>query len=140
MGKFRDIVMECTNNVCGMRRVGGQRRNGSEWWNKEVGRAVVEKRRAFEEWLQRRDRVTYDRYRAQRVAVKLAVQAAKRVADRRWRERLGNDLEGNKRMFWTEVKQVRKGEQAREEMVKDVNGQILSDGVEVGRRWTEYFE
>ena len=27
----------------------------------EVGRAVAEKRRAFEEWLQRRDRLTYDR-------------------------------------------------------------------------------
>ena len=38
--KFRDIVMECTNDVCGMRRVGGQRRMGSEWWNEEVGRAV----------------------------------------------------------------------------------------------------
>ena len=34
---------------------------------------------------------------------------------------------------------MRKGEQAREEMVKDDNGQILCDGVEV-RRWAEYFE
>ena len=65
--KFRDIVMECTNDVCGMRRIGGQRRNGSEWWSEEVCRAVAEKRRAFEEWLQRRDSVTYDIYRSQRV-------------------------------------------------------------------------
>ena len=35
--KFSDMVMECTNNVCGMRCVGGQRRKGSEWWNEEVG-------------------------------------------------------------------------------------------------------
>ena len=35
---------------------------------------------------------------------------------------------------------MRKGEQAREEMVKDVNGQIMRDGVEVRRRWAEYFE
>ena len=27
---FRDIVMECNNDVFGMRRVGGQRRMGSE--------------------------------------------------------------------------------------------------------------
>ena len=33
-----------------------------------------------------------------------------------------------------EVKRVRKGEQARDEMVKDVNGQILRDGVQVRRR------
>ena len=53
---------------------------------------------------------------------------------------MGNDFEGNKKMFWKEVKRVRKGEQAREVMVKDVNGQILLDGVEVRRRWAEYFE
>ena len=35
---------------------------------------------------------------------------------------------------------MRKGEQARDEMVKDLNGQILCDGVEVRRRWAEYFE
>ena len=122
-----------------MRRVGGQRRKGSEWWNEEVGRAVAEKRRAFEEWLQRRDWSTYDRYRAQRAVVKRAVKVAKRMADLRWGERLENNFEGNKKMYWKEVKRVKKGEQARDEMVKNVNGQVLRDGVEV-RRWAEYFE
>ena len=42
--KFRNIVMECTKDVCGMRRVGGQRRKGREWWNEEVCRAVPENR------------------------------------------------------------------------------------------------
>ena len=69
-----------------------------------------------------------------------AVQAAKRMADRRWGERLGNDFEGNKTMFWNEVKQVWKGEQARDEMVQDVNGKSLPDGVEVRSGWAEYFE
>ena len=78
--KFKDIVMECTNDVCGMRHVGGQRSNWSEWWNEEVGMAVAEKRR---------HRFAYNRYRAQRVAVKLAVQAARRMVDWRWGERLG---------------------------------------------------
>ena len=66
--------------------------------------------------------------------MKLAVQAAKRMPDRRWGERLGNDFEGKKNMFWKDVKRVRKGEQAREETVMDVNGQILRDVVEVRRR------
>ena len=47
---------------------------------------------------------------------------------------MGNDFKGNKKMFWKEVKRVRKGEQAREEMVKDVNGQIVHDGIEMRRR------
>ena len=62
------------------------------------------------------------------------------MADRRRGKRLGNDFEGNKNMFLKKVQRVRKGEQAREEMVKDVNAQILRDGVEVRRRWAEYFE
>ena len=62
------------------------------------------------------------------------------MADRGWGERFGNDFEDNKKMFWKEVKRVRKGEQARDEMVKDVNGQIFRDGVETRRRWAEYFE
>ena len=76
---------------------------------------------------------------AQRVVVKQAVKAAKIMTDRRWGERFWNDFEGNRKMFWKGVKRVRKGEQAREEMVKDVNGQILRDGVEVRKRWAEYF-
>ena len=52
---------------------------------------------------------------------------------------MGNDLDGNKRMFWKEVKRARKGEQARDERVKDVNGQILREGIEV-RRWAEHFK
>ena len=43
-------------------------------------------------------------------------------------------------MFWKEVKRVRKGEQAREEMVKDVISKILHDGVEARKRKAEYFE
>ena len=35
---------------------------------------------------------------------------------------------------------MRKGEQAKDEMVNNVNGQILLDGVEARRIWAEYFE
>ena len=44
---FRDIVKECTNDACGVRPVGGQGRNRSEWWSEEVGVVVAEKRRDF---------------------------------------------------------------------------------------------
>ena len=51
--KFGDIVMECTNDVCGMRCVGGQIRKGSEWWNEgfreEIGLPITET--VHREWL-----------------------------------------------------------------------------------------
>ena len=66
--------------------------------------------------------------------MKWSVKVAKRMADWRLGEQLGNNCAGNKNMFWKEVKRVKKSEQPRDEMVKDVNGQILCDGVEVRRR------
>ena len=80
-------VMECTNDVCGMRRVGGQRRKGSEWWNEEVGWAVAEKRRALRNGFR------------EEMGLRMTVQVSKIMADRRWGERLENDFEGNKKMF-----------------------------------------
>ena len=74
------------------------------------------------------------------MVVKRAAKFAKRMANWRWGERLGNDFEGNKKIFWKEVNRVRKGKQARDEMVKDVNGQILHDDVMVRSRWAKYFE
>ena len=47
---FRDIVKECINDICGVKRVYGQRRKESERWGEEIG-VLAEKRRAFEKWL-----------------------------------------------------------------------------------------
>ena len=80
----RYIMMERTIDVCGVRRVGGQGRKGSEWWNEEVSVAVAGKRRVFEKRLPRRDMVAYDRYRKQRAVVKKAVTVAERMADWCW--------------------------------------------------------
>ena len=36
-----------------------------------------------------------------------------------------NHFKGNKNMFWRQIKQVRNGEPAKDEMVKDVDGRQL---------------
>ena len=43
-------------------------------------------------------------------------------------------------MFWKEERRVRNCEQTKDEVVKDVNGQILPDGDGVRRMWENYFE
>ena len=107
--------------ICVMRRVGGQRRKVSEWWNQEVGWAVAEKIKAFEQWLQKRDGVTYDRHQARRMVVKRAVKVEWRIDNNPLKEWRIGDGESDWgiisrviKMFWKEVKRVRKGEQARD--------------------------
>ena len=73
-----------------------------------------------EKWLWRKDYNSYDRYRAQRAVMKQAVKIAQK-----WQ--IGNGESGwgmissvIKRCFGKVVKRVKKGEHARDEMVKDV--------------------
>ena len=44
---FRDIVKECINDVHGVRREGGQRKKGSEWWSEEVWCGGGRKEKSF---------------------------------------------------------------------------------------------
>ena len=101
---------------------------------------MAENRRAFGQWLHRRDRVSNDRYREQRVVVKRAIKVVKRITGWRWGEESRNDFEDNKNMFLKDVTRVGQCEQGRDDMVKDVNGQKLRHDVEVLWRWEEYFE
>ena len=137
---FNGSVMKCAREVCGMRRVGGGRRKGSEWWNDEVSEAVAAKRGAYEEWLQRESEERYERYKDKRREVKRVVKKAKREADVRWGRQMEGNFEENRKMFWKEVKRLKNGESGREEVVKGMDGQLLVEEGAVRNRWAEYFE
>lgn len=138
---FKNAVVSCASRVCGMKRLSNRGiRKGSEWWNDEVARLVKGKKDMYKRWLQNRCRAVYESYKVLRNEVKRAVRRAKKEADCRWGEKLVEDFSTNKRMFWREVKRTRKGVDVREEKVKDENGHVLTDGVEVCERWREYFD
>ena len=138
--KFKKSVVKCAEKVCGMRKVGGGVRKGSEWWCEEVKVAVEEKKRAHGVWLQKKSEVSYERYKECKRRAMRAVRFAKARADERWGRKLTEDVQGNKRMFWKEVKKTRKGPSRKEERVKAADGRLLVEQEEVGRRWGEYFE
>ena len=137
---FKETVVKHATEVCGKRVVGRGVRKGSEWWNEEVKGAVAEKRRAFEVWLQSGEREDYERYKELRKKVKRVVRVAKREAGERFGSKMSENFERNKKMFWKDVKRVRKEECGREERVKDANGVMLVERKQVCERWVEHFE
>ena len=137
---FKETVCKSAEEVCGMRRVGGRGiRKGSEWWNEGVKEMVAEKRQFFERWLQSKRSEDWEAYKVKRRETKRSIEQAKRLANGRWGERLASNFKDNKKMFWKEVKRARKGESKKEECVKDVNGEVLSERRRVLARWGEYF-
>ena len=136
---FKDGVLRCAKEVCGMKKIGGRRRKGSEWWNDEMNQVVAEKRRAFESWLRDDNEQTRERYREKKREVKRKVREEKRRADARWGRCVAENFAENKKMFWKEVKQMRREGGKKEETVKDANGQMLTEEGAVNRRWAEHF-
>uniref|UniRef100_UPI003EBE6DD0 hypothetical protein n=1 Tax=Klebsiella pneumoniae TaxID=573 RepID=UPI003EBE6DD0 len=92
-------------------------RRGGEWWCEETRLAVREKRLAFEVWLQKKDRESYERYKEKRNLAKRIIRNAKVKSDERWGKKMTDNFQENKKMFWKEVKRVRKGTSNREERV-----------------------
>ena len=138
---FKETVCKSAVEVCGMRRVRERGiKKGSEWWNEGVKKVLTEKRQLFERWLQSKRNEDWEVYKEKRREAKRAVEQAKRVANERWGERLASDFKDSKKMFWKEVKRIRKGESKKEECVKDINGEVLSERKQVLGRWGEYFE
>ena len=78
MRRFIDILKKCAIDGRCMRRVGLQRRNGSECWSEEVGVAMPEKRSPL-----------WNCFREE-IGETGIVKVAKRMTDRRrWRGDLG---------------------------------------------------
>ena len=138
-GMLKENCVKHASEVCGKRVVGGSRRRGSEWWNEEVKVKVLEKKKAFEEWLQCDSRENYEKYQEKKAEAKRKVNEEKRRANFRWGQAFNGTFEENKKKFWKEVKRVRKGRSRMEESVKDVDGRILK-GMDVTKRWAKYFE
>ena len=138
-GLIKNSLIGNAKDVCGTRFVGGGMRKGCEWWNEEVKKKVEEKKKAWEEWLQCNSEEMYERYKEKKVEAKRKVDEEKRLADFRRGQGFDRSYEENKKKFWKEVKNVRRGKSRLEEMVKDINGQMLR-GNEVKGRWAEYFE
>ena len=76
-------------------------------------KVLTEKRQLFERWLQSKRNEDWEVYKEKRREAKRAVEQAKRLANERWGERLASDFKVSKKMFWKEVKRIRKGEGCR---------------------------
>ena len=138
--RFKTVVVGCAEEVCGTRRIGGGIRKGSEWWCEEVKVVIEEKKKAYGNWLQKKDHDSYQKYKEKNNQAKRAVERAKRRADDRWGSKLTEDFCGNKKMFWKEVKRTRREKSGKEETVKAVDGTVLTEKKAIQERWAEYFE
>ena len=112
--ELSDAVLKCATEVFVV--VDGWQgiRKRSELWNDKLRIAVLQKRKIFEQWLQKGSEQAFDVHRKERRRAKTVVREAKRDAEDRFGTKISQNFEGNRKMFWIEVKRGRKRVQGEE--------------------------
>ena len=137
--EFKSIVLRCAATVCGY-KVLGRKCKGSAWWDDEVKELVKEKRRLFEVLISNRSVTNREDYKRKNREVNGVVRQKKNAVDERDGERLSRYFRENKKLYWSEVNRKRKTREQMNMKVKNSEGILVTDAVEVKKRWSEYFE
>ena len=138
--RYREIVMEIAEEVCGKTTGRRQRERETWWWCEEVRQAIMEKREAFKRWQADRTVEKKEEYKEKTRQAKRAVAVAKEAAWQEWCREI-NSAEGRQRMFKI-AKQMREERKdvAGGIYIKDENENILVEGQDIRERWRKYFE
>merc|ERR1712002_703474 len=125
--------------VCGYKCV-GRKKKGSAWWDEEVKDLVKEKRRLFEVYLADRNDRNKEEYKRKNRQVNVAVGEKKNAVDERDGVKIRRHFRENKKLFWSDVNRKRSAIDQMTMKVRDSEGNMLTEGAKVQKRWREYFE
>ena len=88
LGDLKRMALEGGAEVCGYCKIGIGMRKGSEWQNDSMKKVVEEKKKLFEEWLQRQNGRLWERCKEKRKECWWVVNVAEREARWRWGRKL----------------------------------------------------
>lgn len=133
------IIRESGKKVLGV--ASGQMKEDKEtwWWNEEVQGSIKRKTLAKRKWYRQRDLESRREYKQMRQEAKREVAKAREEAGEDLYERL-NTREGEKDLHRLARQRDRAGKDVQHvRIIKDANGNMLTDDASVLNRWKEYF-
>jgi hypothetical protein len=139
--KLKSSVVESAKKICGVTR--GQRRKEREtwWWMEEVQEAIQNKKMAFKNWQGNRQDATLKAvYKVTCKAAKKAVAMAKSKSMKLIYEEL-NTMEGEAKIYKiAKARQRNRQDKQSIKMIKDIDGNILTEEEAIRTRWKSYFD
>jgi len=137
--QIQNTVMTAAEKVCGKTTGGKAIEKETWWWNEDLQDSIKEKKKAFRTWQRNRDDRAKEEYRAAKRKAKAEVARAKEEAYSDWYEILGTK-EGEQQIY----RVIKQRAQLRRDItdtlvIKDKEGQLLTEEDKVKARWKEYF-
>nr|CAB3499326.1 unnamed protein product [Digitaria exilis] len=138
--KMATCVRTVAAEVLGVSRGGKQEGKDTWWWNKEVQRAIKEKKEWFKRLHLDRSAANIEGYKVAKKAAKRAVSVAKGKAYDDLYQRLGTK-EGERDIYRMARIRERKTRDINQiKCIKDETDQLLMKDEEIKDRWREYFD
>src|SRR5678815_1668645 len=108
--QMKEVIVSSAKEVCGCAKVGSKNVK-SEWWNEEVMQAVKSKKEAWLNVLKANDEVSKERclelYKEEKRNTKRCIRKRKEELNEQFGRRMNGDIQGNRKLFWKEVRKVR---------------------------------
>ena len=140
---FKDIIQGTAEKMVRQKKSGGHQKKATAWWNKETRHARKLKKQLYKKLLKDPTTQNKEQYQSARDACK---QVIKQTKEKAW-SAYGNQLEDMRKTeamksFYTKVKSMREREQpyCPISTIKDAQGQIITDKLQIEQRWGGYFE
>ena len=141
--QVKEAVVGSAKEVCGCVKIGNMNVK-SELWSEEVKQAVERKKVAFLNVLKANDVISKERcmdvYREERKKTKRCISMRKREVNEQFGKKMNEDIHGNKKLFWKEVRKVGKERNGNFSNIMNRNGTLVTEESEVRGVWREYFE
>ncbi|XP_055379626.1 uncharacterized protein LOC129610878 [Condylostylus longicornis] len=133
----KDAIIQATEDVIGEK----QHRRNEDWFDADCERAIKEKNDARVAWMQRKTRAAQNEYNSKRKIASKICRRKKRESIRNRFIQIQNDFnEKETKRFYKKCKQERRAFQPKLTNIKNKNGIMLSEEMEILNRWEEYFK
>lgn len=136
---LKTAVLEAATEVCGCTKGGKHQGKETWWWSEEVQEKIKKKKESFKAWQRGGSEDLREAYKEAKRETKKVVAKAKEEAWADWYDNMETE-EGEKMIY----KVARQRAQSRQDIgevavIKDKNGELLTDEEEIKGRWGEYF-
>ena len=125
--------------VCGTSKGGKKINKETWWWSQEVQTSIKKKKEAFKNWQTEGTDQLKEVYKEKKKEAKRDVAKAKEEGYKEWYENL-DTREGEKTIYRIAKQRAEAKRDIKEiKVIKDQQGEVLTDGEKIKERWREYY-
>ncbi|GFS10824.1 endonuclease-reverse transcriptase HmRTE-e01 [Elysia marginata] len=136
---LKGVLLSTAEEVCGTSKGGKKIDKETCWWSEEVQTSIKKKKEAFKNRQREGTDQLKEVHKEKKKEAKRAVAKAKEEGYKEWYENL-DTREGEKTIYRIAKQRAEAKRDIKEiKVIKDQQGEVLTDGEKIKERWREYY-